>query len=983
MNKLIYRTAIFLLASSSIATAAVVPGEPEYVKSLNGTWRFKLESAAGASRTDSGGDNDNSTRNNPTAKQAAALPIPAAEPFQKPDYTEGEGWVNLRVPGNWEMAGLSPATYNQPDNASGFYRLWFDVPRSWAGRDVRLLFDGVQNGAEFWLNGQPVAVDEPSWGRTNYHEGGWTAFEVDLTPAVKFGQKNLLAVRVTKKTRSVDLDTGDYFFLGGIHRPVTLFSIPKSHLADLTVQTRLLSGNRAEVKVLVETAGKDAAFVAIRLTPPSSEEKGSELTPRNSVEGASQKPVTTAFHSATAAGESVANVEAGRVVLTQIVEQPKLWSAEFPNLYNLTVELKDNRRQILETATRRIGIREVTIANSVLLVNGKPVKLAGVCRHDVSASEGTAVGPELWRKDIMLMKGANINAIRTSHYPYGAGFYDLCDELGIYVMDELPYCWCATDNPQTRPAFEQRARETIRRDKNHPSVILWAIGNENKQGRNLRVVADLVKQLDPTRPRAVSWFSGDKYNVELSDSHYTTPANVAKAGAAARGAGRPHIYLENPNTGDIRLAADAGYYERWGAVIQRVWEECLRYETIPGTFIFEWQDRAIADKSPIKPYVYYPETGIQLLKMKGIVDAFRNPRPSIYELKMVYSPIQIGDTAKITDGKLSFPVENRYSFTDLSHLKLSWALERQGKSVSSGETHIPLPPLSSGQAALSCPAAALEQADALRVEFVHPNGNSVVAHRFTLKERAPVSRLDPVLPADLPIPQFNLVTYVIRNDPKVWRVITRYTYRLASIVTEPASAATLASMRRLTADVVGPKEQVVGRLHAGYADGQFSYQLDWTGPTANVQEFGWAFPLPKSCDHFSWDRAARWTVYPETSIARSTGTATPDTMNAHYSRFDRPDAFDFNSTKYDCNWASLTTKDGAGLRVEFEPDQRFQCRAGARRGEAGYVLFVNQRVSPADDFIRSVVPDYFLTLKPGDKLQGRFRLGSNRGSAGQ
>lgn len=964
MNKLTCRTAILLLASSSLAAAAVVPSEPAYVKSLNGTWRFKLESGGGASSADSGGDYN--ALNDPKPKQEAVLPAPAKEPFQKLDYTEGKGWVDLRVPGNWEMAGLSPATYNQPDNASGFYRLWFEAPRTWAGREVRLLFDGVQNGAEFWLNGQPVAVDEPSWGRANYHEGGWTAFQVDLTPAVKFGEKNLLAVRVLKKTRSVDLDTGDYFFLGGIHRPVTLFSVPKSHLADLTVQTRLLSGNRAEVKVRADVVGNDGASVAMRLAPPSSDSDAAE--------------------------ETTAKVENGRAVLAQIVDQPKLWSAEFPNLYNLTVDLKDNRRQTLQTVTKRIGIREVSVKNSVLLVNGKPVKLAGVCRHDVSPSEGTAVGPELWRKDIMLMKGANINAIRTSHYPYGAGFYDLCDELGIYVMDELPYCWCPTDDPKTRPAFEQRARETVRRDKNHPCVILWAIGNENAKGRNLQVVADLVKKMDPTRPRSVSCFNGDKYHVELSDSHYTTPANMAKAGAAARGTDRPHIYLENPNTGDIRLAADAGYYERWGAVIQRAWKSCLQYETIPGTFIFEWQDRAIADKCRVKPYTYYPETGIQLLKMKGLVDGFRNPRPSVYEVKMVYSPIHIGNTAtaSVADGQISFPVENRYSFTDLSYLKTSWALQRQGQTISSGETRISRPPLSSGQAVLSCPAAALEQADALQVEFVHPDGNSVVAHRFALKETAPVSRLNQALPADLAIPQFNLVTYTIRNDKKLWRVISRYTAHLTNVAIEPASAKSLTGMRHLTADVVS-RGKVAGRLRASCAGGEFSYQLDWTGPAAKVLELGWAFSLPKSCDHFSWDRAGRWTVYPETSIARIAGTATPDTMNAHYSRMDRPDAFDFNSTKYDCNWASLTTRAGEGLRVEFEPRQRFHCRAGeapmapaseSRAAEgAGYVLFVNQQVSPADDFITSVVPDLYLTFKAGSKLHGRFRVGSNQADA--
>lgn len=941
-----------LLAGGISVATVVVPAEPAYVKSLDGTWRFKLESAGDADRLGSEGDNDARAEADRAKARAAKTETAAAiakpvEPFQELNYKEGKEWVNLKVPGNWEMAGLSPATYNQPDSASGFYRLWFEVPKAWTGRKVRLNFDGVQNGAEFWLNGKPVVVEEPSWGRDNYHESGWTAFQVELTPQVKFGQKNLLAVRVTKKTRSVDLDSGDYFFLGGIHRTVTLFSVPRTHLADVTVQTRLLAGNRAEVKVLTEIAGDEGANLSMRLGGVS--------------------------------GETTAPIEAGKAVLTQIVEQPKLWSAEFPNLYGLTVELKDQRGKVAETVFKRIGIREITITNSVLLVNGVPVKLAGFCRHDVSANEGTAVGPDLWRRDITLMKSANVNAIRTSHYTYGAGFYDLCDELGMYVMDELPYCWCPTDDPETTPAFVQRARETVFRDKNHPSVILWAIGNENKAGRNLKVVADLLKQMDPTRPRAVSWFSGDKYQVELSDSHYTTPANIAKAGERARQEGYPHIYLENPNTGDARLAADAGYYERWGLVIQRVWDTCLKYDTIPGTFIFEWQDRAVADKCPTKPYVYFPETGIQLLKMKGVVDAFRNPRPSLYEVQMAYSPIRISPTARATvaDGQVSFPVDNRYSFTDLSVLRTLWALERNGKTISSGDSRVSLPPLTVGNVSIAIPADALAKADALRVEFVHPNGNSVVAHRFILKETPVVSRLKPALPEGLPIPQFNLITRITQRDPKYWREVLRFPSHLSNVVSEPTSATSLTQLKQLTADVVGgTNNQVVAKLRASYANGEFTYQLDWTGVLADVQELGWAFQLPKSCDHFSWDRAARWTVYPPRHIARIAGTATPDTMHATYTRMDRPDAFDFNSTKYDCNWAGLTTANGVGLRVEFDAGKRFHCRGGATAG-GGYTLFVNQQVSPADDFITSVVPDLYLKLKAGDTIQGRFRVGSN------
>jgi hypothetical protein len=223
------------------------------------------------------------------------------------------------------------------------------------------------------------------------------------------------------------------------------------------------------------------------------------------------------------------------------------------------------------------------------------------------------------------------------------------------------------------------------------------------------------------------------------------------------------------------------------------------------------------------------------------------------------------------------------------------------------------------------------------------------------------------------------VTRITQRDPVGWREVKRFPVHLENIVIEPASATTLAQLKELTADVIGgTNSQLVGKLDAQYADGEFSYRLEWTGHNADVQELGWTFEMPADCDHFSWDRSARWTVYPPKHIGRATGTATPDSMNVPLTRVDRPDAFDFNSTKYDCNWASLTTKAGAGLRVEFDSHQRFHCRGGLGNRGQGYALFVNQQVSPPDDISKNVVADFYLTLKPGNTVAGSFRVGSNQ-----
>ena len=933
-------TSIGAVYLNEINPTAAIPADLGYISSLDGLWDFYFER----------------TNYNLGSPPNVSLP-PDAQAFQQTNYVEIAAWTNLHVPGNWEMSGFSPCTYYGPDDTCGLYRDWISIPQSWQGRRVYIYFDGVLDGAQIWLNGQPVPVSEPSWNIPNYHESGWTGFQVDLTSQVNFGTTNLLAVRVIKKTPSNDLDTGDYFVMGGIHRPVTLYSVPQTNIADVQIQTHLLGANLAEVDVTADVTGGNAST-----------------------------PVALFLNGAQTDSTMATN---GQAVFTEFISNPKLWSAEFPNLYHVTVELMDTNGIPLESVANEVGIRELSITNGVLFLNGVPVKFAGICDHDSSPTNGSAVDINFWRREIAAMKAANINAIRTTHYPFDSALFEVCDEMGMYVADELPYCWVSSVNdPNMTPAFQQRARETIRRDRNHPSVVIWAIGNENSAGSNLQVVADLVKSLDATRPRLVSTFNAAKYNVELSDAHYPSlPAMQADAINAAT-SGHPFIFMENPNTTDERLAPDAGMWENWGIAMQRTWNYC-QSNTVPGTFPFEWSDRAVQDPNPNSSYTqyqstgvqllyYFPATGIHLLKMKGMVDSFRNQRPEVYELQMIYSPVQIvSNSLTISAGQVGFALQNRYSFTDLSYLTTLWQLERNGTTIASGTTNISLPPLSNGVAQLSLPSDALAYADALRLDFIHPDGDDVYACQFALTNAAAYSALNTNLPNGLPIPQFNLITRTNYNNPNYWTECIRFPASLTNVTLTPANATTLAQLQGITATVIGGNTgaQVFGTLQAGFTNNVFSYTLNWTGPKEDIQELGWAFQISATCDHFSWNRNARWSVYPASDIGRAAGVATPGTTNADATDMSLPNAFDFNSTKYNCNWASLTTAGGDGLRLAFTSQQPFHCRAGAASG-GGYLLFANQQVSPPDDFGEKV-PDLYMNLASGNVIQGSFTVGSN------
>ena len=336
-------------------------------------------------------------------------------------------WGTIPVPGCWETYGFCQPQYNYPDSLTGYYRTSFVVPRQWKGQRIIIRFDGVLYGYDLWINDKKVG----SW-----HSAYNTAL-FDITDYLnKKKDRQQLAMRVVSKHRGSDFDCNDDWAPNGIFRDVTLMAVPHTHLKDLTIHTR----NSGEVNVETSIANPTKTTIVRH-----------EIIDRN-----------------------------GKVVGTDKVDHPHLWTAETPYLYTLRTTLLQ-KGQVLQTFEHRFGFREVTVEGNILKLNGSPIKLRGVTCHATDPKTVKVISEDLTKRDMQLMKEASVNYIRTSHYPREPRFYELADSLGFYVIDEVPFGFGDKNlsDKSFYPVLQQRAQATIRRDKNHAAVIIWSIGNEN------------------------------------------------------------------------------------------------------------------------------------------------------------------------------------------------------------------------------------------------------------------------------------------------------------------------------------------------------------------------------------------------------------------------------------------------------------------------------------------------------------------------
>ncbi len=605
-------------------------------------------------------------------------PRPEKRPvdFYKPDY-DVSGWDDITVPANWQMEGYGVPIYcNQPypfkrdwpsvtgtppeeftsfinRNPVGSYRRTFKISKGWKNRETFIHFDGVESAFYIWVNGRKVG----------YSQGSYTPAEFNLTPYLKEGE-NTLAVEVYRWSDGSYLECQDFWRLSGIFRDVYLWSAPKSRIQDFFITTDLDEQYRdAELKL-------DAQLV------------NAQGTLELSLFDASNKKML-----------SISKAAADRVQLSRTVGNPLKWTAETPNLYRAVLILKDSSGKTMDIRSCRIGFREVEVAGKQVLINGKSLIFYGTNRHEHDPDHGRHVTEELMVQDILLMKRHNINAVRTSHYPNAPRWYELCDEYGLFVLDEANieshgygYGEASLSHPpEWRKAHVDRVESMVLRDKNHPSIIMWSLGNEAGPGDNFLHAEKAIKALDSTRP---THYERNSSLCDVDSVMY--PSATWLEGVGKGDKSKPFVVCEYAHAMGNAIGNLREYVETFRA-----------HERLAGGFIWDWVDQTL-NKTDANGVVFgayggdygdFPNSGN--FCVNGIIFADRSVGPKLLEVKKAYQPVLI-DPVNMLSGRVR--LTNWQIHSDLDTLAADWTLCEDGTEIQRGTlSPVSLPAGSSGE----------------------------------------------------------------------------------------------------------------------------------------------------------------------------------------------------------------------------------------------------------------------------------------------
>ena len=919
-------------------------------------------------------------------------PSPDREIYTSTEFHKG--WTDIKVPGEWTMQG-----FHVEKGKRAAYQTMFKIPEEWDGKKIILRFDGVYSDAIVWVNGKKASA----------HIGGFNVFESDITPLLKKGL-NILTVGVMNESLADTLSCGTQYAahpLGGIPRKVTIFSVPEFHISDIFITTDL-DEQYLNAKLKIEMVfnntkkGLKEGKLEIELIAPD----GKVVT---------GKAVNMAITD---------NNEKSEIIIFDVLN-PLKWNAEYPNLYKLRLQLTSPAgTEIIE---KNIGFRELEVVGNQLFLNGAPIKLHGVNRHEVHPLTGRSLNMELWRKDAILYKEANVNYIRTSHYPPAEEFINLCDSIGLYVELENPLVWIGHDanlslkfnqawDIRLRHELIKTTKETITFYRNHPGIIIWSLANESAWTDNWRATHEAADLLDPTRPKTFHDQAYGLYNnygsisMPIANMHYPGPKGPEVADTFRR----PLLFGEycHLNTYNRQeIATDPGVRDAWVNGFHRMWENMYRTKGCLGGALWSGIDDAFA--LPEGKLVGYGEW--------GPIDGWRRLKPEYYHVKKTYSPVIIGNrkASVSTGGVIMLQIENRFDFTDLKDCRFEWEVAGQ-----KGTSAVTVSPHNSG---------------ILKIGRVSGNVNGKV---LLLKIYSPYNmlidessiELGDVIHENFPFGSVSMNELKKSEDESFIRIsggdvtwifdrkrgkIDDATYKSDTILNNGAElmilplhseecktehSLNIPFLNNTCADwrvisVVSAEERDTVKItvkgtykeaeitldYCFMKDGAVLIKYKFTATEdVNPRQVGLVFSVPGSNKNLSWYRNGFWSSYPEWHIGRPSGSAVPFPPDVFYlNRLGvkpegewRLDANslgtnDFRSTRQSIYWAVLTNSAGNGIAVVSDGRQSFRSFVN---GNSVNFLVADYSNGGAEIFFASHLESERRPLKKGDVFKGEVTL---------
>ena len=904
------------------------------------------------------------------------------------NITDTRQWSDIEVPGQWVMQGYEV----ERGKTAGYFRT-FSVPASWKNKRIKLRCNGIFSESTIYINGN----------KAGYHLGGFTPFELDITSLVKTGEENRIVASVISESLADSTASASQYAthsLGGIVRDIFLFALPDVNLSSFHVST-IFDNNYtnatliAEVEVSNESSATENASLIFTLTDSS----GKEIKLTNNrmevkdLKGRENRSLKISFD----------------------VTKPEQWNSEHPYLYNFTCQLKNDDR-ILHSTNRRVGFRQIEVRGNEMFINNKPVKLRGVCRHEVMPLRGRSVIGDTWRKDVELFKKGNVNLLRTSHYPPDEALMEACDELGMFVELEAPFCWShGTKIPEDKHylLMVNQHLEMVNRDRSHPSVIIWSLGNEsNFYKEHYKRSGEIIKEIDPTRPRIFSQgeLNADNNELEIGSLHYPGIEGPNRY----RNSTRPVVFDEFCHLNAynrFELSADPGLRTMWGPLLDDMWNNMYYSKGVLGGALWAGIDDSF----------FLPGGKTVGYGTWGPIDGWRREKPEFWEMKKAFSPVRISMKQNIdADGNLFFNIENRFNFTNLSSCEILWRV-----SDLTGKSEINLDPRANDVFKINLPAE-LRNSKEISFTIQDSEGYNVDEYNFNLSIELSQSK-EKTVNKKIGFSETN--NFYTLSSPDVSVRVNKSTGLIDVLKDNKSYLKNAPTLMILPLNGTGDGVQMTGKsqdyepynpvcedwicnkisiekekdmiaviVEGDYqnATGEFKYILTpdeelqisyqfFMKKDVSPRQTGLVFNFPEVFKTLSWERKGYWNVYPQNYIGALKGTtevldtkrpvcgiAGPATEPETDWAFDQTKNGSnmFRSTKENIIFATLSS-DNMSFTVLSDGLQH--ARAW-KDNENTKLLIADYNNAGGEGFLSSHAGRYFRPLKKGDNVKGMVRI---------